>query len=132
MSYLLDTDTCSAYLKGNRTVWQKFMQYAGRLHISAVTAGELFVWGFRAKGTAAKRQSVFDLMSDMTFLPVDRDISQRFGEVRAAQLDQGRTTPTLDLFVAATALVHSLTLVTHNVSDFVTIPTLSIEDWLVP
>ena len=42
MSLLLDTDTCSAYLKGDHRVGNRFMQYGGRLHISAVTAAELF------------------------------------------------------------------------------------------
>lgn len=31
MSFLLDTDTCSAYLKGDRRVQQRFLQYGGRL-----------------------------------------------------------------------------------------------------
>jgi len=34
------------------------------------------------------------------------------------------------LFIAATALVHDLTLITHNVKDFQHIPDLLIEDWL--
>jgi tRNA(fMet)-specific endonuclease VapC len=41
MSFLLDTDICSAQLKGDRAVFSKFMQYAGWLHISAVMLGEL-------------------------------------------------------------------------------------------
>jgi hypothetical protein len=32
MNFLLDTDTCSAYLKGDRRMWGRFMQYAGNDH----------------------------------------------------------------------------------------------------
>lgn len=38
----------------------------------------------------------------------------------------------LDLFIAAVALVHNLTLVTHNTKDYANIPGLTLEDWLVP
>ena len=44
MSFLLDTDICSAYLKGDRLVWKRFLQYSGGLHVSTVTVGELFTW----------------------------------------------------------------------------------------
>jgi tRNA(fMet)-specific endonuclease VapC len=96
MSFLLDTDICSAYLKGNHQVWKKFMQYSGRLDISAVTAAELFVWALRAKASPKKLQGVLDLMNDMTFLDVDGGVSRKFGELRASQLDQGQFTPDMD------------------------------------
>jgi tRNA(fMet)-specific endonuclease VapC len=36
---------------------------------------------------------------------------------------------TLDLRIAATALVHKLTMVTRNTKDFARVPGLQIEDW---
>jgi len=38
----------------------------------------------------------------------------------------------LDLLIAATALVHDLTLVTHNTQDFMNVPGLGLADWTVP
>jgi predicted nucleic acid-binding protein len=37
-----------------------------------------------------------------------------------------------DAMIAAVALVHNLTLVTHNTSHFQNIPGLRLEDWLAP
>ena len=34
--------------------------------------------------------------------------------------------------IAATALVHNLTVVTHNDQDYANVPTLLIDDWLGP
>jgi predicted nucleic acid-binding protein len=38
----------------------------------------------------------------------------------------------MDLLNGATALVHGLTMVTHNIKDYSDIPGLTIDDWLVP
>ena len=37
-----------------------------------------------------------------------------------------------DLMIAAIALAHHLTLVTHNTTEFSRVPGLSIEDWQIP
>jgi tRNA(fMet)-specific endonuclease VapC len=38
----------------------------------------------------------------------------------------------MDLLIAVVALVHNLTLVTHNTADFHNIPGLRLDDWLIP
>jgi predicted nucleic acid-binding protein len=38
----------------------------------------------------------------------------------------------VDLMIAAVALVHDLTLATHNVKHFQAVPNLRIVDWLEP
>jgi tRNA(fMet)-specific endonuclease VapC len=132
VSLLLDTDICSAYMKGDSRVGSRFIQYGGRLHVSAVTAAELFTWALRAKAPAARLPALLNLFRDMAFLDVDHAVSHKFGEIRAQQLDQGSHTPEMDLLIAATALVHGLTLVTHNVYDFAQVPGLNVVDWLRP
>ena len=44
MSFLLDTDTCSVYLKGDPHLFNRFLQHGGALHVSTVTVGELYTW----------------------------------------------------------------------------------------
>ena len=38
----------------------------------------------------------------------------------------------VDLMIGTIALVHNLTMVTHNTADFQNIPGLRLEDWLTP
>jgi tRNA(fMet)-specific endonuclease VapC len=132
MSFLVDTDTCSAHLKGNRAVANRFLQYTGGLHISAVTLGELYTWAMRLKAPPKRAQSLQEFLGDVTVLDVTPTVARRFGELRAALFDQGRPPPDMDLLIGATALVHDLTLVTHNTADFSNIPGLRILDWTVP
>lgn len=132
MSFLLDTDICSAHLKQRPGLTHRFIQHMGRLHISAITLGELSTWASRKKASPRRLAMLQALLSDVVVLDVDARVAGRFGQLRAALLDAGRPTPEMDLLIAATALEHGLALVTHNVADFANIPGLKIEDWLVP
>jgi predicted nucleic acid-binding protein len=38
----------------------------------------------------------------------------------------------MDLWIAATAIVHDLILETHNMRDFEHVPDLSVTDWTIP
>ena len=73
-----------------------------------------------------------DFLDGVIILDLTEQVAETFGDVRASLLDVGRPVPALDLLIAATALHHGLTLVTHNVRDYASVPGLSIEDWLVP
>jgi tRNA(fMet)-specific endonuclease VapC len=132
MSFLLDTDLCSAHLRGERSVFSKFVQHSGQLHVSAITAGELYSWVLRSKAPPDRLQLLQRFLMGVTLLPIDADVAYRFGVLRAELLDKGRATMSTDLFIAATALVHGLTLVPHNTRHFQNVPDLAVEDWLVP
>lgn len=131
MSYLLDPDTCSAHLKSG-TLTHRFMQHAGRLHVSVVTVAELYTWALRKHAPARREQGLRDFLSDVAVLELTADVSHRIGEVQANLLDKGERAPPMDLLIAATALIHGLTVATHNQQHFLKIPNLSLEDWLVP
>lgn len=130
MRFLLDTNICSAYLKGDGRVFNRFIQHSGGLATSAIVVGELYAWVYRAKTNPDRIHGLTGLLSDVTVLAVDHSIARLFGEVRAHLLDVGRPTPEIDLLIGTTALLHNLTLVTHNTKDFADIPDLRIEDWL--
>jgi tRNA(fMet)-specific endonuclease VapC len=132
MSFLLDTDTCSAYLKNDRRVVAKVMLHFGGLHVSVVTVGELMTWALRASAPPDRLSGIRDLLSASIIHEIDLPIAERFGEVRAGLLDRGRTVGELDLLNAATALVHNLTVSTHNTQDYAAVPGLSLVDWLAP
>jgi tRNA(fMet)-specific endonuclease VapC len=132
VSFLLDTDICSAYLKNHRQIRNRFIQYGGRLYISTITLGEHFVWTRRAKASPKRLQVLLDMLNEVQVIPVDESIAEKFGEIRAALLDVGDAAPQMDMMNAATALVHHLTLITHNVADYAKVPGLTVADWMIP
>ena len=131
MNFLVDTNICSAYIKGHPAVWNKFVQYAGGIAISAVMAGELWAWVSRKQASEKSRKLVTDFIETVDVLEVDLSVALCFGSLRGTLLDNGTTIPNLDGLIAATALVGDLTLVTHNVADFQAVPNLRIQDWLI-
>lgn len=133
MSYLLDTNICSAHLKRPSGLIHRFVQHSGRLHISTIVLGELYAWAFRRPNPQSLIDRIEnDLLVDLHLLDFDRGAALEFGRVRGLLLQQGIGTAPSDLMIAATALVHDLTLVTHNVRDYRAVPGLRIEDWLQP
>ena len=104
MGYLLDTDTCSAHLKQNAAVSKFVMQYAGRLHVSVVSSGELMTWASRKNAGPQRLAGLLDFIRGIEVLPVTPPIAEEYGRLRAALLDAGHPTPEMDLWIAATAV----------------------------
>ena len=63
-------------------------------------------------------------------IEIDFHVALRFGELRAQMLDTGTPMPDMDALIAATALAHDMTLVTHNTVDFRPVEGLRLIDWL--
>jgi tRNA(fMet)-specific endonuclease VapC len=69
---------------------------------------------------------LFQFFSRWTILPFDVRAAIEFERLR----DAGVRIGTMDLKIAATALVHNATLLTANRRDFEQVPGLKFEDWL--
>jgi tRNA(fMet)-specific endonuclease VapC len=133
MSFLLDTDHCSAHLKRPSGLMHRFVQYPGGLYIATIVLGELYTWAYhRHNPTPVTQRIENDLLPDVIVLPFDTDCAKEFGRVRGQLLQKGISVSRVDLMIGCVALFHNLTLATHNTADFQNIPGLRLEDWLVP
>ena len=107
MSFLLDTDTCSAHLKRPSGLMHRFVQHSGRLYIPTIMLGELYAWAHHWKDPAPVIQRIEeDLLADVTVLEFDSDCAKEFGRVRGQLLQQGISVSRMDLMIAAVALVN--------------------------
>jgi tRNA(fMet)-specific endonuclease VapC len=131
MSFLLDTNICSAHLRGTTIFTHKFIQYAGRLHLPTIVLGELYSWAYsRDNPSELLRLIENELIEDVKILAFDELAALEFGRIRGTFIRQGIAFSVMDLAIASIALANDLTLVTHNTSDFSRIPKLRLEDWL--
>ena len=100
--------------------------------ISSVTLAELYAGAYKHSQTTRLLALIGDLLQEVQVIDFDSACAERFGQVRGLLLQQGISVPTTDLMIASVALVHNLTLVTHNTADYQNIPGLRLDDWLTP
>ena len=124
MSFLLDTNVLSelVHRKPPAKVLQWFQDVPEeRLHLSVISVGELRC-GIELARDAARREKrrvwlerdLSDRFSDR-LLSITPAVADRWGRLLA---EVGRSVPEINSLLAATALTHSLRIVTRNVCDF--------------
>jgi tRNA(fMet)-specific endonuclease VapC len=136
--YLIDTDHCVAFLKpshpGHLVVAQRIAATsAADLRICLFTTMELSEgpWHSQtAQGYHLARAALHNFLSWVPFQPPSPMSVEEFGRLRAQLRRQGQMIENMDLAIAATALAHSLTMVTHNTRHFSRIPGLILDDWM--
>jgi tRNA(fMet)-specific endonuclease VapC len=74
----------------------------------------------------AKLQRWIASLAKWQVLPWDMDAADRMASLRSQKIRVG----SMDLKIAAVALVHGSILLTRNARDFELVPGLTIEDWL--
>src|SRR6266550_2097111 len=132
MNFLLDTDTCSAHMRRPARLAHRFVQYAGGLAIPTIVLAELYAGAYKHPNPSRLVTLIGDLLQEVQVLDLDTPCAERFGQIRGSLLQQGISVSRMDLLIASVALVHNLTLVTHNTADFQNIPNLRLDDWLTP
>src|SRR6516162_3162234 len=114
-SVVLDTDVLSYQFKGDSRAQPYDRHLAGRLWIiSFMTLAELRWWTLRRRWGRARRQQLADHLRAVQVYYADLDLCHRWAEVTWAAQRKGRPMSTADAWIAATALVLGVPLVTHN------------------
>jgi tRNA(fMet)-specific endonuclease VapC len=131
--YLLDTNIVTAHLKGYSGVRQRIRdaELAGHpVQLNAVSYYET-KRGLLAIGAHRQLAAFERLWRVLGIVMIDQAVLDRAAELYAELRARGQLIEDADLLIAAMALIHDMTLVTHNTAHFVRIPSLQIDDWLV-
>lgn len=124
MSYLIDTNVLSELRRRDpdtNVVHWMADRPATTLYLSVLTLGEVRKGVERLAEGERKCRLLDWLEVELSaffrgrILPVDATVADRWGRLLA---QAGRPLPAIDSLLAATALAHGLTLVTHNIKDF--------------
>lgn len=128
--YLIDTYILSYAVRGDAAVLDRFEEAgASPLLVSTITLYEIR-FGIERSSGRTRLHAAFEAIAPLvTLLPVDEQVAGRAASIRAELESQGMTIGPIDPLIAGTAIVHELTLVTHNTSHFKRIPHLEVEDW---
>ena len=129
MKYLLDTNAIMAWTKRDPCFVARLKLLApADLAISVLTEHEL-LYGI-AYNPQFKLRSVLErLLAILPKLPLDSATVVKAALARADLRRRGLPIGPYDLLIAATALEHRLTMVTHNTQEFERVPGLLVENW---
>lgn len=133
MRYLLDSNVLIQVLRARPAL----AGLTGRVRalsreeglICSVVREELLFGAARSREPARQLEVVRAFLAPMVSLPFDDVAADRAFAIRADLAAKGTPIGPHDIQIAAIALAHGLTLVTHNTTDFGRVSGLTCEDW---
>ena len=139
--FILDTNVISELRKAgdgkadaNVVAWLSSVD-AGTLYLSAITLMEIELGVLRIERRDPLQGARLRAWVDHRILPefADRTLSVDLAvALRCAPLHVPDPRPERDAFIAATALVHGMTIVTRNLADFAPIGVPLVNPWDAP
>jgi len=131
VKYLLDTNVCIYWLKGNELIEQKILAVGiDNISISFINASELYYGAYKSQRVDINLAAVQQLTDRLNIIESDDSISEEFGKIKAALESFGMVIDDADIFIAACARVYGLTLVTNNAKHFRRIKGVKLENWM--
>ena len=134
MPYLLDTNVCIGCLRGRNVLLRQrvLARPIADIRLCSVVKAELIGGTLRSRRPSADRAKVDAFVKPYVSLPFDDAEADEFARLRFHLESLGTPIGPYDLQIASIALVHKLTVVTHNLAEFNRVPGLTVEDWEVP
>jgi tRNA(fMet)-specific endonuclease VapC len=130
MKYLLDTNALSVWATRRSP---QFLSKVTRINpqemcICSIVKMEL-LFGLELRPSLKWSTSVRGLVAQFKVLAFDEQSAIHAATIRAKLKLQGTPIGHYDVLIAATALAHGLTVVTHNTREFSRVEGLALEDW---
>jgi len=124
---VVDTDVVSFIFKNHPIGALYEAELAGcTLLISFMTLAELDRWAIQSKWGATRREWLRLYLAKFVILPYTRKLCTVWAEVTVAAQLRGCRIECADVWIAATALLHSVPLITHNCNDYLGVPDLKL------
>ena len=131
MTYLLDTNACIRYLNSRSQQVRNRLESAAPedVVLCSVVKAELYYGAARTRDPARTLAHITSFVSPFRSLPFDDSCAHAYGRIRAELELAGTPIGANDMMIAAIAVAHGLTLVTHNTGEFERVAGLIFTDW---
>lgn len=130
MKYLLDSNALSVWARRSSPIFLEHLLAVPPtdLCISSVVEMEA-LFGIELNSKFSYLPAIQGLLRELPVLTFDSASALQAAKIRAQLQRIGRPIGGYDVLIAATALVHNLTVVTHNTREFSRVAGLLVEDW---
>jgi len=131
LNYLLDTNVCIQILTGRSLAVRARLSrvFIADIAMSPVVKFELVQGALKSARGGANLAMLDAMFNAYPSLPFDDRVAEVAARIRRSLEARGLSIGPYDTLIAATALAHGLTLVTHNVGEFSRVEGLSLDDW---
>ncbi|HEX6913563.1 MAG TPA: PIN domain-containing protein [Longimicrobium sp.] len=131
MGILIDTSVLIDAERGRLDLAPHLAARTGeQVFLSAVSVSELLYGAYRDTGTRNKRLAVAEaVLTQFKVLQIDTPATRLHPRIKADLAARGTPVGPHDLWLAASAMAHGLTMATANLRDFQRIPGLQVEAW---
>ena len=124
---LLDSQLIISFLRGNKTAFDVFWAVRKK-YVAVATIGEFATGLYRAKNLDRAMEQFAKLFQLLTVLPATVEIAIQFGLFESQLLKKGTPIPKNDVWIASTAKIHQLPVITND-SHFLLLPQIQVINW---
>lgn len=124
---LLDSNIVIALFNQDAGVMQRIAE-AREIFVPSTVLGELYFGAFKSARVVENVGRVDEFAADNTIVECDSGTAKIYGQIRDFLRRKGRMIPGNDLWIAALASQHDLTLITRD-GHFREVEGLAIEAW---
>ena len=125
--YLLDTNIIIALFASDAAV-KTHLAETDEVFISSIAIGELYFGARKLTRVQDNLARIDDFASNNVVLACDTETARRYGEMKERLRARGRPIPENDIWIAAIALQHELTLATRD-AHFEAVDGLRLAAW---
>jgi tRNA(fMet)-specific endonuclease VapC len=111
--YCLDTNIIIALFAGNESILAKLAQVS-EVFITSTILGELYYGALKSSRIQENLKRITDFTVGCTILNCDEETAGEYGRIKVELIQKGKMIPENDIWIAATARQHDLTIVTKD------------------
>jgi tRNA(fMet)-specific endonuclease VapC len=129
--FVLDTNACIKILNNASPLLVSRLKshHPSQILLSSVVKAELLYGARKSERSAQNLRVLQEFFAPFRSLAFDDACSQQYAIIRAELEREGKPIGPYDMMIAATAIAHDRTLVTHNTDEFSRVSGLKWEDW---
>jgi len=125
--FLLDTNIVIALFAGERKAVQK-LRRAAAVFLPTIVVGELLYGALKSAQVRPNVDRIEEFVVTNSVLACDLDTARHYGQIKHRLRRKGRPLPDNDLWIAALAQQHALTVVSRD-KHFQEVNNLKVEVW---
>lgn len=125
---LFDTNIVIGLFANESSITEKIKSYSGKIFIPSIVLGELFYGAGQSARKDENIKNIEEFGEASLVLDCDIETARRYGRIKSQLKVKGTPIPENDIWIAALADQHQLTLITRD-KHFNNIEIISLEAW---